>query len=290
MEASSSTGKIASFSFLSPRHFVIPRFGTSLDDDTTHDAAVLQVFDFLTHRFGGSTSPQLEHTYELPRLAEGYFLGSMITRSDPSPSSSSQSFASCDRPFYTAPTSRLLVVSMVFHTPWSAATSYILFVHHSTLLKGLATESRLGGVVVPWDRWVPTETRIIATRGNEDSWVCYVHGTRYVWSTPASPTVMERPSYHLHMLDFNPSAPKRGEFKCTVSGQGVSIRSFMSSSMQACILARDNVVTITRRFHTGRRHYGTCISTDDISTTQLRVRHESAYQPPLLGGGDKGNL
>jgi hypothetical protein len=210
-------GEISSFSFLSPRHFVVSRYGRN-ENPSLPSFAQLEVYDFLARRSEGSTIPHLQRTYELPSLRRGCAVNYMITRSDPSPSSFSQDFASCGRPFYTAQTSRLLVVSI---NCGGDVLSYVLFVHHSSLLKGLETESELEDVVVPWENWGPTETRLIRTEFNEPSWVCYVHGTRYVRLGLVGVIATGIPSCRLQVLDFNILAPMRGEFKSPVSGQSV---------------------------------------------------------------------
>jgi hypothetical protein len=241
---------ISSFSFLSPRHFVVSRYGSS-----EIPSPQLEVYDFLAHRSEGSTIPQLKRTYELPCLDANFYVYNIITQSGPSPSFS-QRFASCGRPFYTAPNSRLLVVSLDYRHLMRPLSSFALFVHHSSLLKGLESESGLAEVV-PWENWGPTETRLIPTEYNEPPFVNNVHGTRYVRLESLDFTQASIPSCHLQMLDFNILAPKRGEFGSTVSRQGVSFSS-MNSSIQECIGGRDNGVAITR-FDAGRQHCCSCI-------------------------------
>lgn len=199
---------------------------------TIHDprAPSLNVYDFLARHADGSTAPQLERTYYLPALASGYYPISVITRSDPSPSSFPQSLKSCGRPFYTMPTSRLLAISLDFMAYLSDRSwSYVLFVHHTSLLHGLESESMRGQLlkVVSWENWGPTQTRLIRTNFNEPTWVCYVHGTRYVRLAPLNPTAVEMSPSHLHVLDFNLLAPRRGEFKRIAFGQNGFNRSLL---------------------------------------------------------------
>ena len=89
--------------------------------------------------------------------------------------------------------------------------SCMLFVHHSSLLEDLETDSMLSDVIVPWEDWGSTKTRVVRQL-IEDVWVCYVHGTRYVQREPSD----RYGFYHIRMLDFNPLALRRGKFNATI--------------------------------------------------------------------------
>ena len=88
----------------------------------------------------------------------------------------------------------------------------MLFIHPSALLEGLEPDSVPIDVTVPWDDWGPKKTRMLPTTTNERTFVCYVHGTRYVRLEPSTERLPGVRRSHVRMLDFNPLALRRGEF------------------------------------------------------------------------------
>ena len=164
------------------------------------------MYDFLAALPEGSTTPRLIRRYELPHLSRNARTIYIIIRSDPSPEPSLPPLSSHARPFYTAPTSRLLTVSMEFLLPSRSRYSCMLFVHQSSLLEDLQLDSMLNDVTVPWETWGPTKTRMMSQWDSDNTWVCYVHGTRYVRREPSQRDGL----FHIRMLDFNPLATQRG--------------------------------------------------------------------------------
>lgn len=169
------------------------------------DPPALEVYDFLATSPEGSTKPRFVRRYELPPLSQNTRTQYIITRSDPSPEPFSQCSSSHARPFCTAPSSRLLTVSMSFFLPERFRYSCMLFVHISSLLEDLELDSMLNGVVVPWENWGNAKTRMVSQLDSEPTWVCYVHGTRYVQLEDIDGLC------HIRMLDFNPLALRRGK-------------------------------------------------------------------------------
>ena len=189
--------RIYSFSFLSMRHVIVARTINQSDESS----AVLDVFDFLAT---WPENAQLVCRFQLPHLTDINSVQRLTIRSDSSPKPSSQPPTSNGRPFYTAPSSCLLTVSMDFMSETGNPYNFILFVHHSALLEYLQPSS--GDVAVPWKDWGPKRTRMIHTRYNERTFVNYVHGTRYV----RLDSMARYGPQHLRMMDFNPFALSRG--------------------------------------------------------------------------------
>ena len=173
----------------------------------------MEIYDFLTpHRPAGSTTPRLLRSFQLPLLSADAIVASILTRSDPSPQCSVQRSKANAKPFHTAPTSRLLTISIDIFRQMEDFRTFVLFVHHSALLDGLELEPH-PKMIVPWEEWGPRKSRMLPTLYNEPTWVCYVHGTRYVRleSVVGEPFGLGGRS-HLRMLDFNPLVLKRGAF------------------------------------------------------------------------------
>ncbi|KAF8578725.1 hypothetical protein K439DRAFT_1638566 [Ramaria rubella] len=192
--------KIDSFSFLSPRHFVVSKFRRNAQASPT-----LEVYDFLTS--GEDLDPRLIRLFQFPSMINGISMASMITRSDPSPGNYP---ASQGRPFIPAPTSRILTVSMDITYQQEGVDCFIIFMHISSLL-----ENEYEDVTVPWEKWGPEKTRFLQLDMNERTWVCYVHGTRYVrlelMDGDESEDGFMDTGYHIRMIDFNSLAAKRDE-------------------------------------------------------------------------------
>lgn len=198
------TAHIHSFSFLSPQHLVVALFNP-LPYPTTPK---LDVFDFLATCPDESSDPRPVRSFQLPHLTEGAYVQSILTRSDPSPDTSAQSPATNGKLFYTAPSSRLLTVSMELISENGHPGKFVLFVHHSALLEYLEPGLILDDVIVPWKDWGPKKTRLIPIEQNEPDFVCYVHGTRYVRLETVGRVILPR----LVIRDFNPLAVRRGKF------------------------------------------------------------------------------
>lgn len=198
-----------SFAFLSPRHFVLSKIYPM----HTPYGPALEVYDFIDTDPCGSTTPRLLRSFGFPEQVEDAFVMSLTTRSEPSPRCSSQLLNHYGKPFTTASSlAHILVVSInIFQQPIYdqefEPVSFVLFVHVSTLLEGLELgHPAASDISVPWHIWGPQKSRMLPTESTEDSWVCYVHGTRYVRceldSDPSRSSV--------RMLDFNPFLIRQG--------------------------------------------------------------------------------
>ncbi|KAF8474315.1 hypothetical protein JB92DRAFT_3134718 [Gautieria morchelliformis] len=219
LKASSLASDITSVSFLSPRHFIITM--CTLPDQQPE----LDVYDFLAE---GSSEPLLVRRYQLPHVTQDTVMLSILTRSDPSPETSSLLSTTLGSSFCSAPSSRLLAVSMDFRIREDPPQSYVLFVHHSSLLEEVESTSMLNDKLVRWENWGPQKTRMMRTLFNEPTWVCYVHGTRYVRPEPFA-IIGGAQLCRLRMLDFNQLALRRAKNLSTETSTSPSSSASSSS-------------------------------------------------------------
>lgn len=190
--------RIDSFSFLSPRHFLVTYFQIM---PASFVIPSLKVYDFLDTADDPPDSPKLIRTFELPELNSSAIMISMITRSDPSPAPDDGPAMSSGLPFFTSPASRLLVVGIEIIPEDRLTCGVLLFVHHDTLL-----DERYPTQVISWSQWGPSNTRLMPMDADLN-WVCYVHGTKYV---RMGPELSPNNSAPLCVYDFNPSLIRRG--------------------------------------------------------------------------------
>lgn len=188
--------RIDSFSFLSPRHFLVTYFQIM---PASFVIPSLKVYDFLDTTDDHPNSPKLIRTFELPELNGSAIMISMITRSDPSPAPDDGPAMSSGLPFFTSPASRLMVVGIEIIPEDRLTCGVLLFVHHDTLLDERYPQ------VVSWNQWGPSNTRLIPMDADLN-WVCYVHGTKYV---RMGPELSPNGSAPLYVYDFNPLLIRR---------------------------------------------------------------------------------
>ncbi|KAF8512159.1 hypothetical protein BU17DRAFT_69338 [Hysterangium stoloniferum] len=165
----------------------------------------LEIYDFM---FPESTeNPPPIRIFEFPVFCSGTIVFSTLTRSDPSPEKPGHAVIQGSRPFVTAPTARLLTVNIQLFTTVGGVINilnFMMFIHHDSLLDGIGSP---GPTLVPWKEWGPNKTRLLRMRLNSHSWVCYVHGTRFVCMERA--THLPTENSRITLLDFNPLSIKR---------------------------------------------------------------------------------
>lgn len=211
-----------SFSFLSPKHFVL---SVTHPTPMTTKSPLLQVYEFLDPELLPFTLPRLVRSFELPRpVFEGVVI-TMSIRAEPPPWHPSQMYRQ-GKPFTAGPDSQVLAVTFDIFQPAEGLNfnrnSYVLFTHHSTLLEGLEDELPLTALTVPWNKWGPDKTRLLPTDFSEHVWVCYMHGTRFV--------TLEDLGSCIRMLDFNPWPIRQGESSFQMTKSWVYKHIFIFSS------------------------------------------------------------
>jgi len=169
----------------------------------------LEVYDFLDSIESGI--PRLVKSYQIPELDGTSLMASMFLRSDPAPDNIGSSALPHARPFFLAPSSRLMTVRMEAFDHNHNHKHYMLFVHHSTLLSGLEKDPEQ--TMVPWDEWGPDSTRFLTSqrRFNNMGWVCYVYGNRYIRTVQKS-LRNPREGWYIWIYDFNPLTLQRGKY------------------------------------------------------------------------------
>ncbi|KAF8519135.1 hypothetical protein BU17DRAFT_90336 [Hysterangium stoloniferum] len=202
IQSNDSFKRFDSFSFLSPRHILI---STHMHVRDAKSPPALEIYDFM---FPESTeNPPPIRIFEFPVFCSGVAALSTLTRSDPSPEKPGHAAIQGGRPFVTAPMARLLTVNIQISRAVRGIANivnFMMFVHHDSLLDGIGSP---GPTLVPWKEWGPNKTRLLSMRPNIP-WVCYVHGTRFVYMERATPHLPAEKS-RIRLLDFNPLSIKR---------------------------------------------------------------------------------
>jgi len=178
----------------------------------------------------------------------------IITRLDPSPTKEGSPVIPAGSPFYTAPSSRILCVSIDIVTDRAINYSWMLFVFPESLLDDPYPDSPGG---IPWSEWGPDNTRLVPLNDNQLTWVCYVHGTRFVTLIPHDDVQLgEVPSSRLHVYEFSPLLLRRGMLV-----PALSLESSLSSpfritwriSTRRHRIRRDRILSQNSRHHHRRR-------------------------------------
>lgn len=252
-----------SFCFLSHHQFVLSR---THHRRSTTTPPLLQVYEFLdSEALPFKLTPRLVRSFQLPRPVAGGLVTKMNIRSEPPRCSPSQNRRQ-GKPFTTRAGSQVLAVSIDIFQPVRGMNfdrnSYVLFIHHSTLLQGLENQ---WDVVIPWDKWGPNKTRLLRTEYSEQIWVYYMHGSRYVTLD----------GERLRMLDFNPWPIRRGEiFFLNQTSKLILALRLGHSSRYSNPDKKDNDLTCTGMS-------GTLESTSQ----DVRCRVISALEPTKLSRG-----
>ncbi|KIJ22770.1 hypothetical protein M422DRAFT_276755 [Sphaerobolus stellatus SS14] len=146
-------------------------------------------------------NPTLYRTFELPNPQPEAGVFEILPRSNPSPEMNADPPEMLQgSPFHTIP-SRLLTISMSFNLDLSYH-SFMLFVLYSALLDDVYPGY---DKVIPLDAWGPEKSRVISMK-SERSWICYIHGTRFVRAMPVEPQpeTADISSTLIYVYDFNP--------------------------------------------------------------------------------------
>ncbi|EJD51774.1 hypothetical protein AURDEDRAFT_149412 [Auricularia subglabra TFB-10046 SS5] len=179
------------FSFVSPCHIVV---GVGDDDQSENQRYPLptnprlQVYRF--DPFAATPAPpELTSTLHLPALSESHRIGYLLTRSDPAPGTG----VPPTRPFGASARDRLLVVTLTIRNRHNLALEEVLniFVRMRTLLNAKG--------YLPWEAWA-AHARAMPSR-HEPTWVCYVHGMRFIFARDVAPDQGEQ--VRACVLDFN---------------------------------------------------------------------------------------
>lgn len=174
----------------------------------TEDSPSLEIYEF--HEFSWSTErtivdPPPYRTFLLPELNSNVIATSVTTRSDPSPGCLGVVTAGSPRPFTTSPNSRLFTACLELIRDLEVVVYVMFFIHQETLLSEQLPFQPSGKY--QWDEWGPQYSRSLELENYQPTWVCYVHGMRFVRGVSVRGSI---PSAHrLEVLDFNPFSIRR---------------------------------------------------------------------------------
>ncbi|CAE6445307.1 unnamed protein product [Rhizoctonia solani] len=204
------------FSFLDQRHLVVLTVTRSTTPDTvslliyeisdsisTHAAAPgkqVQVGDYLI------SQPILR--FEFPQIQESYSVSgtTFYLRSDPTPGrviyKNSAAF-SCS---YAITLSMTISFREVAYE-WTTSPNYRVFIDGRYLLDRIRESRHNGTTTLPWSSWGVDATRWLIARDEPDHWICWMSGSRFIYS------FSDRPYYCV--FDF--FSPTVGRFRARFS-------------------------------------------------------------------------
>ncbi|KDR85356.1 hypothetical protein GALMADRAFT_108380 [Galerina marginata CBS 339.88] len=157
---------------------------------------------------------------EYPELAENAFLADIDIRSDP---------GSLSHPNSTVPflqdAKQFLIVTSIWIVVDGVTKSLVHFIPFSHLLS--LVESEDAPHALPSDGWISSKTRLLLPGlYPSDTWVCYVHGMKFVISEPHP---SGKSGYSARLFNFNQlafrnakEAPTRVDTSATLLGEGES--------------------------------------------------------------------